>query len=320
MTAARGGALFRWCVRRVGGTALVLLGTSALLFAIVSASPRETYSRSFVPTSEAERLDAPSLGWGAPYRTWLAGALRGNFGVSSALRRGSPVEDLLWPAARRSFSLGAAALTFSATLALALAWVNQARPAGRLGALCEHVLVLASATPVFLLAYALVAGGNHALAWGIEHAWWSAPPWFPLPSKEAWLPWLLAAGVLALGDGFLLDLYQQFRAELEHAATAEYLVGARMLGLSVPWLIARAFLPGAAAHLARRLSFLLGSLVVLEAALGWPGLGQLAWRAAAERDTPVLLAVALVLALVVRAGVLTGDAVFYGADPRSRGS
>ena len=28
---------------------------------------------------------------------------------------------------------------------------------------------------------------------------------------------------------------------------------------------------------------------VLEAALGWPGLGYLAWRAAAARDMPVLL-------------------------------
>ena len=57
---------------------------------------------------------------------------------------------------------------------------------------------------------------------------------------------------------------------------------------------------------------------MLESVLGWPGLGWLAWRAAGERDLPVLLGVALVSALVVRLAVLVADAVWYAADPRSR--
>ena len=84
-----------------------------------------------------------------------------------------------------------------------------------------------------------------------------------------------------------------------HAAKGDYMAGVRMQGLSVPGVVARGFFPGALSHVSRRVSFFLGSLVVPGGGAGWPGIGYLAWRAAAERDMPVLLGSALVMAAVL---------------------
>ena len=124
--------------------------------------------------------------------------------------------------------------------------------------------------------------------------------------------------ILALADGLLADLYHRFRDELARASTEDHLLGIRLLGLSVPRAIVWGFLPGGAAQVSRRIGFVLGSIVVLESALGWPGLGHLAWRSAAERDLPILLGVALILAAGVRLAVMAAEGVLYVTDPRRR--
>ncbi|MBI5015763.1 MAG: ABC transporter permease [Deltaproteobacteria bacterium] len=325
MNQRRGSGLPAWVVRKVAGTVLVLLGTSLVLFVVARLAPGDAaVSLGLLspdqagPGAELRRqlgLDAP---WIVQYGRWLAGVVRGDFGTSAALQMGRPVAELLWPAVRRSLSLTAAAVSLSAAVALGLALLRRARPFSRRLAVADAAAHLLSAVPVFLFAYALVAGGNAVVAWGVGRGAWPAPSWFPLPHRDSWVPWFLAVSVLAVGDGFFLDLYQRFRSELDHAGSGEHLVGARLLGLSVAAVVTRGFLPGAVSHLSRRTSFALGSLVVLESVLGWPGLGWLAWRAAAERDLPVLLGVALISALVVRLAVLAADAAWYAADPRSR--
>lgn len=314
--------LLAWGVRQLGGALLVLLGASLLLFAVARAAPGEgVRPAGLVVTAEGRGALVQPLprSWTAEYGAWLAGVARGDFGRSAALQRGRPVAELLGAAFRRSFALAAAALALSAALAAVLATAVALRPrsvVARLAAVLVHGL---STVPVFLWVYVAVAGGNALVVRGAREGWWALPSWFPFPSSDAWVPWAAAVGILAVGDGLLADLYRRFRGELEHASRGEHLVGVRMLGLSVPLAVARGVLPGASSHLARRISFALGSLVVLESAVGWPGLGYLAWRAAAERDVPVLLGVALVLAAVVRAAVLCADAVWFAADPRSRG-
>lgn len=322
MSLAHPTRLLAWAARHVGAAVLVLLGASLLLFAVARAAPGEGVRASgLVVSGEEDRSPAQPLrqSWAAEYGAWLAGVTRGDFGRSVALQRGRPVAELLAAGFRRSFALAGAALALAAGIAAALAAAGALRPrsaATRLAAFLVHGL---STLPVFLWAYVAVAGGNALVVRGAREGWWALPPWFPFPAADAWVPWAAAVVILAVGDGLLADLYRRFRGELEHAARGEHLVGVRLLGLSVPLAVARGFLPGASSHLARRISFVLGSLVVLESALGWPGLGYLAWRAAAERDVPVLLGVALVLAAVVRAAVLCADAVWYGADPRRRG-
>jgi peptide/nickel transport system permease protein len=307
-------------------TILVLVGASLLLFLVLKAAPSDE-RRMLRLDQSAAALTAGTVpppaptgatAWAGEFGNWLGGAAVGDFGTSHALQKGRPASDLIWPATLRSFLLLAAGLSIALSGALAVSISRFVRPQSRFRLGAEAAISLVSAIPVFLYVYAAVAGGNRFISFGVAEGWWSAPDWFPLPIKADFIPWLFAAVILAVGDAGLMDLVQRFRSEMVQAGSGEYMTGVRVQGLSVPGVVARGFIPGALSHLSRRISFLLGSLVVLEAALGWPGIGYLAWRAAAERDMPVLLGAALVMAVALRLAYMAADFIGHVADPRRR--
>jgi len=313
-------SLAGWFTRQLLTSVAVLLGTSLLLFTAVRLAPGAAgvglggHSQTAAPSPNTP---APPP-WAVQYGRWLAGTVRGEFGTSTALQRGRPVAELLHAATGRSLALAGVALILAVAAAAGLAALRVARPRSL------HVTVLGGAAhtismlPVFLLVYLAVGWGNAGFLRAAGEGWLTLPGWFPYPARATPTAWLFTAGLLAVGDGLLADLYGRFWGELEQASHAECLTGARLLGLSVPGAVVRLALPGIAAYLSRRLAFVLGSLVVVESAVGWPGLGYLAWRAASTRDLPVLLGVALVMAVVVRVAWILAEWVSYGADPRRR--
>lgn len=322
--------LFIWLGRQALSAFVVLLGTSLLLFFLTTAAPGDaatSLGSLSVESQEAVGSLRANLNlndpWFIQYGSWLLGVFRGDFGKSAALQRGRPVTGILLGAARRSLSLVFAGLAASVFLAFFLAVFRSVRPHSKILGLVVAANHLISTLPVFLCAYIMVTVGNRFVAWGVGEDFWSFPGWFPFPSGlgdalPAWAPWSVAVLILAVGDGALIDLYQVFFSEIERASKGEHLVGAKLLRLHIPMTIARGLLPGAAAHLSSRIAFVLGSLIVLESVLGWHGLGSLAWKAAIARDMPILLAVAVSFAALVRLGFVAAAAVAYWADPRSR--
>ncbi|GAB6061715.1 ABC transporter permease subunit [Deferrisoma palaeochoriense] len=302
-------ALAGWALRQVASGLLVLLGTTLLLYGVLRAAP------TVAPAKRIGVVEGPAAGVaGLPgYGEWLLGALRGDLGRSAAVQQGRPVVALILPGLRRSLGLAGAALAVSTLLAVTVSRWARRRFLGRLAGTLAH---LASALPVFLLVYAITVLGNRLVAAGAQGGWWDLPSWFPFPSRDHWVPWVVAVVVLAVGDGLLADLLGRIRAEVRAAGRVEHRVGARLLGIPEAAVTVRETLPGVAAHLSRRVAFVLGSTVILEAALGWPGLGYLTWRAAAERDLPLLLGSAVALAAVVRLAGVVAEAAGRWADPR----
>ncbi len=315
----RGLTVARELGRQLLAAILVLGGVSLLLYAAAQSAPgAATPGGEVVGAGVSSAL--PDSGRPAPgYLSWVTRTLGGDFGTSTVLQQGRPVADLLWPAAGRSLGLAVTGLGLGGALALGLALARQRGSGGALLVGADAGAQLVSTVPVFLLVYAAAVGGNGVAAWGARTGWWNLPGWFPFPGRDHWVVWVTGAAILAVGDGLLSDLRHRFRGDVTEVAREEYLVGARLLGLPVWATAARALAPRLVGHLAARASLALGSLVVLESALGWPGLGNLAWRAAAARDLPVLLAVALLMAVVVRCGAIAEQAVWTVADPRRRG-
>lgn len=314
--------LLALAARELAATLLVLAGAGLLLFLVLKAAPGDDFRQLRLGQSVETGLSAaPDEGVSfSEYLSWLGDAAKGDFGHSSSLQKGRHASELIWPSAGTSFLLLLVAMAFSVAIALPAALLRAYRPTSLSGRFLGGALTVFSSIPVFLYVYTMVAAGNRFLAWGASAGYWALPKWFPLPMTQALLPWLLCALVLAVGDGGALDLFQRFSGELHHAGSGEHIAGARVLGLSAKREIARGFIPGALAHLSRRVSFVLGSLVVLEATLGWPGIGYLAWRAASERDMPVLLGSALVMAAALRVALLGSRVAGYLADPRTRNS
>lgn len=90
---------------------------------------------------------------------------------------------------------------------------------------------------------------------------------------------------------------------LRKAWLEPHLMHARAMGIATPRLLVTHLLPSVANQLAALASLsivtALSALVPVEVIFNIPGLGQLAWNAALNRDLPVLLAITLIMALAV---------------------
>jgi peptide/nickel transport system permease protein len=118
-------------------------------------------------------------------------------------------------------------------------------------------------------------------------------------------PVLVMALLLAARD------FKFLHHALRSAWLAPHLLQARAQGVPAPRLIAAHILPALAPQLAALASLsivtALSALVPVEVIFNVPGLGQLAWNAALNRDLPVLLAVTMIMALAVTLAGMASD-------------
>ena len=226
-------------------------------------------------TTEHARLLAEQQSSGSipgAIASFVAAALHGQFGRSR--QYDLPVPTLLAPRLRSSANLLGRGLLFGwllATLAALPAAATRGRgPATLLGLPFTLLLAIPAAAMATLSLHANFGG-----------------------------PALVLTLLIAARDFKFLE-----RA-LREAFTAPHLLHARAGGLGFPHRLRAhvlpAMLPQLRALVVMSLLTALGALVPVEVLFDTPGLGQLAWNAALNRDLPVLLAVTLVLASVVAA-------------------
>jgi len=122
-------------------------------------------------------------------------------------------------------------------------------------------------------------------------------------------PVLVLTLVLAARDFKFLDRV------LRVAWTAPHLLQARAQGLRLHQLVHRHVMPNILPNLLAlatlSLVTALSALVPLEVIFDVPGVGQLAWAAAMNRDLPVLLAITLIMATAVACAGLVSQQVRY---------
>lgn len=261
-------------------------------------------------------LDRP---WYAQYGAWIAGVLRGDFGVSLQFQR--PVVDLLVRAVPRTLALATAGELAASVLGMTLALLSMRRPRGRLDrGLYRASVALASVHPVVLANLALVA----AFVTGFLPVGGGSSAGAAAGGRQLWGDYLahlvLPASVLALVmlPGFLL----QARGALDEALQAPFVVAARATGLSEERLLLRHALPAAGVPLlgyaGASLARLLSASFLVEVVTGWPGMGPLALGALSNRDPFLMLGALLLSAALLVVGQLVADVALAGADPRIR--
>jgi len=274
---------------RVGGDAVSSLDTLHS-----SEETRETLRR-------LDGLDRPLM---ERYWNWVARAARGDLGHSIILH--VPVWSVIRRRLLRTGVLAAVALLIAWSVSLSLG-IAAARRAGSwpniLDRLCSLIILLAASTPrlvLALLALALLASTPLFSVFG--------------PATES------SAGVLSLRvipPAIILAVplvalfLSQTRATISEALNEEYVYAARARGAPEWIVLLRHALRPASGSLITTFGFSLGEVmsgsVVVEAVMGWPGLGQLGVEAVGTRDIPLLLGVTLVASAAVMAGSLVAD-------------
>ncbi|SET38267.1 ABC transporter permease [Oceanicella actignis] len=311
--------MIAFLVRRAATLALTLLAATAVIFVMLEVAPGDPAVTMLGLNASDEAVAAlrAELGLNAPplerYLAWLAGMLRGDFGVSYTYR--TPIAELIADRLAVSGPLTLYALALSTLIAIP-AGVHAAAHRGRAADAATLGLVqIGVATPNFWVAMLLV------LAFSTGLRWFSAggfPGWGdPLEAMRALT---LPAVSLALPQAAILT--RVMRSALIETMSEDYIRTARAKGLTERQALRRHALRNAMIPvltiIGMQFSFLLAGAVIIENVFFLPGLGRLVFQGVVQRDLIVVKSVLTLLVLAVTLVTLAVDAAYAAVDPRLR--
>jgi peptide/nickel transport system permease protein len=307
-------------LKRLGLMVLTLFILSLIVFLagqVLPGDPGRAILGPFAASSAVHALDA-SLGVNKPlitrYLSWIGGAVHGNFGESYAFQ--SPVAPFIGAALINSVKLALLAFVIVVPLGIfggVVAALNAGRPVDRI----ISVTGLSLATvPEFVSGIVLI------VVFGVE---WKL------------LPVTAAAGVGAsVGSQFqhlilpaipLVFVLFGYIARMARAGTIEalnsdYTRTAILKGLPRATVIRRHVLRNSLLPtitvIATQTGYLIGGLVVVEDLFNYQGIGHLIFKAAQQKDFPMLEAGILTIGVVYVLATLAADLLLIALNPRLR--
>lgn len=301
---------------------LVIVGTFFLLEA-ASGDAVDAYLLS-IGGGDAAMVAGLRASWGldqsaiARLGLYLWSLAHFDLGWSVAFAR--PIRDVIFERLPNTLLLMGSAIALSFSLGSILGIVAGARP----GSARDRWLSIGSlalyAVPSFWLGLVLSVVFSVQLRWlpigGIE----------TLASGKTGLARVqdiavhLVLPVGALGLLYLALYLRMMRAGMAEVWRQDFVLAARAKGLSRMRIVLRHVARNALLPLVTMLGLqaatMLGGSVVIESVFSIPGLGRLAQEAVAQRDTPLLMGIILISAVLVVAVNLLVDIAYALLDPR----
>ena len=315
--------IWGFVVRRALLGLLTLFLVSVIVFAATQALPsdpaRAILGRSATP--DALKALRQQLHLGQPivrqYAHWLGGVLTGDLGHSLAADQ--PVTTVIGKRVENSAFLMLLAALFSVPLSIFLGSVAARRRDKPFDYATSIVLLALAALPEFVIGIALVVlFGTTVFHWlpAVSLIPPQDAPWQHL--KELVLP--TATLVLAVCP----YIARITRASMVEVLESDYVEMARLKGLAERSVLWRHALPNAIAPaiqvIALNLAYLAGGIVVVEFVFGYPGIGGAFVDSVANRDLPVVQALALLIAAAYVLLNLLADVATILIIPRLRTS
>lgn len=251
----------------------------------------------------ARGFDRP---WLFQYLTFLAGAVRGDFGDS--LRHNRPASEVVWERVPATVQLGLIALVLSVALGVPLGVISATRRGSLVDAGAMLVSLLGQSVPSFWLGIVLI------MIFGVYlHV-------LPISGRGSWQHLVLPAVTLAAFP--LARNARLTRSSVLEVLHQEYVRTARAKGVSEVGVIYRHALRNAlipvVTVIGLQLGFLLGGSVIVETIFAWPGVGRAIVQAIGNKDFPVVQAGVTMLAVTFVAVNLFVDLLYAILNPRIR--
>jgi peptide/nickel transport system permease protein len=317
-----------YLARRVLIAIPVLLGVTIISFVALSLAPGDPLMARLDPGQLAELQRNPArleerrkeLGLDQPipvrYVVWLGGAVQGNFGYSIQSHR--PIAEEIVKRIPPTVALMGAAIALAIIVGVPFGVLSALRQYSGLDYALTTFTMLMTSTPTFVLGLGsiylfavwldlLPSGGIQTLGEAT-----SAPDFL----RHLILP----AAVLGLASAAPLMRYT--RAAMLDVLQSDYIVTARAKGLRADTVIVRHAFRNSLIPIITVIGLLLPELVagavITEQIFAWPGMGQLAVRAAKDRDPALMMGVVLVVGMAVLATNILVDILYAWVDPRIR--
>ena len=310
-----------YILRRLAYAAAMLLAISVLVFFFTQALPgnvaRQLLGQN-ATAAEVSRLRA-HLGLDKPllsqYTEWIGHLLTLNLG--SSLTSGTPVTQLIADRAVNSAVLVGITSAVLIPAVLILGMLAARHPGGIVDSVVSGTVLVVMALPEFIIAVLVVV----LLASNVFHI---LPPTSVInPGASLWSQWkLLVLPALALVIGSLPYLTESVKTVLREELGSEHITWARLSGVPERRLLWRHAMPNAIGPTLQvagtTLVYLTGGIVAVENVFAFPGIGAALTAAVANRDIPVVQAIAMLLATVALVVYLVADVLHLLLSPRLR--
>ena len=311
--------MLRFVLRRLASLVASLLVASVVIFLVLEVLPGDPAAFMLGLNASPEALAAlrTQLGLDAPvlarYFGWLAGMVRGDFGISYTYR--VPVAELIGARLEVSLPLAIYALVLATLIGIPVGMLAAAKRDTAVDAGAMGLAQLGIALPNFWFAMLLV------LLFSVTLRWFSSggfPGWENPGAAMAALT--LPAVALALPQAAILA--RVMRSGLLDTLDEDYVRTARAKGLSRGQALWRhafrnALIP-VLTIMGLQFSFLLAGAIIIENVFYLPGLGRLAFQAISARDLIVVRSVVMILVFAVILVTFLVDVSYAAIDPRLR--
>ena len=301
----------RFLARRLVLAIITLFAVSVIVFAMarIAGDPRTIMLGDFTTRQQYERT-GERLGLDKPYyeQYWifLTGALRGDFGTSTATT--APVTELILERLAATLQLAGVAFLFSIIAGVPLGVLSAVRRGSIYDQIGKFVALVAQSAPSFWIGIMLIFFFSVGLGW------------VPSSGREQWNSIFLPA--ISLGWFFVAANMRLVRSAMLDALDSEYIKLAKAKGVGSTGVIWKHALRNALIPPLTLAGVALGNLVsgsiAIELVFAWPGLGQLSINSTLQSDYPVLQAVVIVFTLLYLAVAFLVDVLYAFIDPRIR--
>ena len=308
-------------VRRLLLAIPTVLGVTILTFGLLHLAPggpvlalageRATPAQIAQITHELG-LDKP---WPQQYGAWLAALAHGDLGYSYVRQR--PVLALIGERLPQTVLLMGCALLVSIACAVPLGVYQAYRRNQGFDRAASVCVFIAWSMPTFWFGTLLIAFFAVNLKWlpvgGLQTIDTLSFDW---PSRLAHL--VLPAATLAIVS--LAAWSRYIRGSMVEQLREDYTRTAVAKGLPMRTVLFRHTLRNALIPfitlLGGTVPALFGGAVITEQIFAYPGMGQLFWQSAVDRDYSTLLGMTVITAILVIAGNLLADVLYAVVDPR----
>ena len=318
--------LLRFVVRRLLGAVVALFVASLVIFAGTQLLPGDAASvvlgRNGSPATvkllnKQLKLDRPAY---QQYADWIKGLAHGDLGNSAVGMAQGATSAPIWPLISDAVKNSVILAVITALLMIPLSLGLGVLAAVLRGRWLDHVISVASlaaiALPEFVIGSLLV---------GVFFVWLDVlPPVAIIPPGQSPLsdPTKLILPVATLLLASLAAGIRMVRAGMVETLQAEYVMAARLNGLSERWVLWRYAMRNALAPsvqvLAQNLQWLIGGIIITETVFAYPGLGSLLVTAVGNRDLGVVQSVAMLIAVVYVMLNLVADLIVLLLVPKLR--
>lgn len=311
--------MLKYCLKKIGQLAIVMLLISFFSFAIIDLAPGDISSMYLTPDmTEAERqliteklgLDKsmPEQYWG-----WLTEALQGNFGVS--LSYNTPVAPMLLRRLPSTILLMGVSLLVSLALAIPLGLIAGYKKNTWADNLISSFAYFGMSIPSFYFGMLMIILFTATLHWLPSSGMHSVGVDTPLDTLQH-----MIMPVLTMALGTMASKIRYVRANTFGQLSEEYVLASKAKGCTPAQILRKHVLKNTLLPIITILGMNMASLVcgsfIIESVFGWPGVGSFAMEAIGKRDYPVIMAYIMLSGFILVVGNFVADILYSFADPR----